>query len=110
VCLCAFHSLGREQLKRLLYADSYAFLKKVVEHQAVGLAVDEAYKDFVAHFYTVALAGLAESWLLTPSSQQQSPEEIVGLLNFTMQDNIHGALERYAQAQKVTGKKKAGKK
>src|SRR5512136_1599343 len=92
VCLCALHSLGHAELKRLLYADSHAFLKKIVEHQANGLEVDGAYKDFIAHFYTVACAGLADNWLLTPINQQQSPEEIVELINLTMQGNIRSAL------------------
>ncbi len=109
VCLCAFHSLGHEQLKRLVYADSHAFLKKVVEHLAVGLEVDEAYQDFVAHFYTVAIAGLAESWLLTPSSQQMSPEEMLALINLTIGDNIRNALERYVQAHKGRVKKELTK-
>lgn len=47
---------------------------------------------FLTHFYTLSLAGLVESWLL--EEMDQSPEEIIEMINMFIQDQILGAERR----------------
>ena len=54
---------------------------------STDLAVDEEYKNFLAHFYTVAFAGLVESWLREPPGKEESPEKLMRYSRITMHHN-----------------------
>lgn len=57
---CAYDSMGRDEMKRFFYADFIGITRKVVQNteQQLGLRVDDQFREFLAHFYTEAVAGL----------------------------------------------------
>ena len=61
---CAYHSIGREEMKRFFYADFIGVTSSVIdaEEARLGLSLDADLKLFVAKFYTEALAGMLIDW------------------------------------------------
>ena len=57
---CAYDSMGRDEMKRFFYADFIGITRKVVNdaEQRPGVHTEEQFKEFPAHFYTEAVAGL----------------------------------------------------
>ena len=57
---CAYDSMGRDEMKRFFYADFIGITRDVVQNaeQQLGVHVEEQFKEFLAHFYTEAIAGL----------------------------------------------------
>ena len=57
---CAYDSMGRDEMKRFFYADFIGITRKVVNdaEQRLGVHTEEQFKEFLAHFYTEAAAGL----------------------------------------------------
>lgn len=57
---CAYDCMGRDEMKRFFYADFIGITRKVVNdaEQRLGVHTEEQFKEFLAHFYTEAAAGL----------------------------------------------------
>lgn len=57
---CAYDSMGRDEMKRFFYADFIGITRKVVNdaEQRIGVHTEEQFKEFLAHFYSEAAAGL----------------------------------------------------
>jgi probable dihydroxyacetone kinase regulator len=85
ICLCALNSQGHEYLKRFFYEDIRSIVLKIIRNSNEDLKVDERYLNFLAHFYTMALAGVLESWLISPSDKRESPEQLIDLVSMTVQ-------------------------
>jgi len=88
-CLCALQSLGRGHLKRFFYSDISSILGRVIKSLCEKLNAGEEHIAFLTHFYTLSLAGLVESWLL--GEMDQSPKEIIEIIDIFIQDQIRGA-------------------
>lgn len=96
-CLCALRSLGHGHLRRLFLQDLQAIVQRTVDRlsQELGLPAD----DLVTQFYTIALAGCVESWLL--GELPYTPEELIQFADTMLQDHLRGAvLRRDADAAK----------
>ncbi|WP_102349634.1 TetR/AcrR family transcriptional regulator [Bacillus sp. Marseille-P3661] len=91
-CICALRSLGRGHLKRFFYSDIHSIFGRVIKEFGGKLNASEEYMTFLTHFYTLSLAGLVESWLL--GEMDQTPEEIIEMINIFIQDQILGAEHR----------------
>ena len=91
-CLCALQSLGRGHLKRFFYSDISTMLGKVIKSLCEKLNASEEHIAFLTHFYTISLAGLVESWL--KGEMDQTPEEIIEIIDIFIQDQIRGADHR----------------
>jgi Transcriptional regulator len=92
--LCAFHSIGRDRLEHFLYTVTYCYIQNVVNKMAGDLPVTEKSKNFVANFYTIAFIGIVIQWL--QNGMSDSPEDIIAALSVTVEGNMRGAIERYA--------------
>ncbi|MBD8027356.1 TetR/AcrR family transcriptional regulator C-terminal domain-containing protein [Ureibacillus sp. Re31] len=92
ICLNALQSLGRGDLKRFFYADIHNILERVVKEHCNNLQASEQYLSFIIHFYTISLGGLVESWLA--GEMEQTPEEIIEMIDTFIQDQLLGAQER----------------
>ncbi|MEK9196735.1 TetR/AcrR family transcriptional regulator [Ureibacillus sp. 179-F W5.1 NHS] len=92
ICLNALQSLGRGDLKRFFYADIHNILERVVKEHCNNLQASEQYLSFIIHFYTISLGGLVESWLA--GEMEQTPEEIIEMIDTFIQDQLRGAQER----------------
>lgn len=57
---CAYDSMGHDEMKRFFHADFYDLILSIIERfeKEKNLVVTEHYKQFVASFYTEALAGI----------------------------------------------------
>lgn len=87
-----YHSAGREHLERYLYQETYQLLRGVVEEKAEGLPVREEDKDFLAHFYKYAFAGLILEWI--EGGMKADPQTILERLDLVIRGNVGDALER----------------
>lgn len=97
-CLCALHSLGRGHLKRFFYSDIHRIFGKVIKEFGEKSHAPKEYMEFLTHFYTISLAALIESWLL--GEMDQTPEEIINMVNILVQDHILGVEQRIKQMPK----------
>lgn len=61
---CSYYSLGREGMKRFLYADFIGILSTLIEgiEQQENIHADAEFKQFLCEFYTEALSGILISW------------------------------------------------
>lgn len=57
---CAYDNMGRNEMKRFFYADFIGITRKVVQdtEQQLEVQAEKQLKEFLAHFYTEAIAGL----------------------------------------------------
>lgn len=89
-CLCALRSMGRSHLKRLFQKDIQSIIQRTVDRLAreTGFPIE----DLVTRFYTIALAGTVESWLL--GELPYTPEELILFADTMLQDHLRGAALR----------------
>jgi AcrR family transcriptional regulator len=99
VCLCALHSLGREHLKGFFAADVREIIGYVVQLLGRELpSFTPEYGAFLTQYYTVAVVGLLESWLL--GEIQEPPEKLVMEFHTIISDQFEGAKRRDADRNK----------
>lgn len=57
---CAYDSIGRDEMKRFFYKDFIGIIRNVINNteEQLSIHVDPEFKEFIAHFYTEAVAGL----------------------------------------------------
>ncbi len=86
-------SVGNRELKRLLYDDTFNIVLKIIDSIGKELpTATEDYKRFLSHFYTLAFAGLLESWLFGEITD--TPESIIEMIRTNINNQIQGALLR----------------
>lgn len=70
---CAYDSLGREGMKRFLYADFIGILSTLIEgiEQQENIHADAEFKQFLCEFYTEALSGILISWFHDPKGRDR---------------------------------------
>lgn len=95
ITLCAFKSLGRAYLEDFIYKNVFRVVKNIVYGLASDLEVKEEKKDFLAHYYTVSLAGVLTHWI--QGNFSPSPEELTDMIRETLKGTMRNALERFAQ-------------
>lgn len=97
ICLCALRSVGRDLLKRFIFSEIHTIFGQVVKEFGEKLNDPEKYMSFLTHFYTLSFAGLVESWLL--GEMEQTPEEIITMLDMYIQDQLRGAQHRFIEKE-----------
>ncbi|MDL2310966.1 TetR/AcrR family transcriptional regulator [Peptostreptococcaceae bacterium OttesenSCG-928-C18] len=62
---CAYDSMGRDELKRFLYADFIEITHSLVENleNTLNCYINNDYRDFVCSFYSEAIGGMLVDWL-----------------------------------------------
>lgn len=98
ICLCAIRSVGRDHVKRFFFSEVHSIFGRVVKDFGEQLNAPEDYMSFLTHFYTLSFAGLVESWLL--GEMDQTPEEIIQMIDFYIQDQLRGAQQRIKETTK----------
>lgn len=105
VCLCALRSLGHNHLRRFFEAEVYSLIHHTIETLTCELdgaeEQDRGYLDWMTHMYVLTLAGVLESWLL--GKLDYTPEELVGYVNQTLQDQMRGATLRIKGQERSGG-------
>ncbi len=95
MCLCALHSMGREDLKRFFYADIHGLIEKAVLSIGGQMTISPEYERFLTHYFTISLAAVTESWLLGEITL--TPEDLIHFIDMAIQDQIRGALLRWGK-------------
>lgn len=94
VCRCALKSVGRDTIRRFFESDIYAIIHQTVERIGEEISgnsgsITKPDIDMMTYFYVVALAGMAESWVL--GELDQTPEELISFADTLLQDHVRGA-------------------
>ncbi|ABN07871.1 transcriptional regulator, TetR family [Methanocorpusculum labreanum Z] len=99
MCVCTLNSLSRETLKDFFSADLERVVRDVVLTYGRDLPRSEGYVEYLTHFYTVAFAGIVESWIL--GEIDLTPEMIVAYMEKTVKDQLNGAVMRYEKGRET---------
>lgn len=96
MCLCALRGMQHDMLSRFLYIDVEPLIKEVIEQIAQDETIDEPYKNFITHFYTLSIAATIEDWLQGNCKDMQiSAEKLATLIDITISGNLQSAMQRY---------------
>jgi probable dihydroxyacetone kinase regulator len=87
-----YHSVSREQVENYLYKVTYALVVGVVEEKAVGMAVRQEDKEFIAHVYKYAFVGLMLDWIR--NDMKGDTKELVARFSTVIHGSITNALEQ----------------
>ena len=85
-CLCAFRSIGHSHLRKLFQENISGIVQATVEKLSAELHCPA--DELVAQFYTIALVGTVESWLL--GEVDRTPEELIQFADTMLQDHMRG--------------------
>ena len=95
---CAYDSVGRDEMKRFFFADFIGIMQTAIDHteQQLGLKVNTEFKQFLAHFYTEAAAGLLVDEFT--GKEGHKPEQAVEYLSLILKSSLPDVLMRAAEA------------
>ena len=89
---CAYDSLGRDEMKRFLYADFIEVVSRIIHTAEEGCSVylDADYRTFLCEFYTEALAGILIDWI--KHRAERNRQQVVQYLSETLKKSLQGIL------------------
>lgn len=89
---CAYDSMGRDEMKRFFYSDFIGITRRVIfaTEQQLGIQVEYDFKEFLACFYTEAIAGLLIAGFT--SKEDYDPETAMEYLSCILNYSIPSAL------------------
>jgi len=90
--ICFYNSMDRKSLREFLQPEINKIISMMVEDRAEGLNIRPDRLRFIAHFYSVAFASVAENWLI--DGMKEAPEQMIEYLSFVFEGGVGGALER----------------
>ena len=84
--------MGRDEMKRFFYSDFIGIIKNIISNteQQLGIYAEEQYKEFLAHFYTEAIAGM----LIDEFTDKEShdPEKAVMYISVVLKNSLPSVL------------------
>lgn len=89
-----YRCVHQEQVEQYLKPLVDHLLLDVIEEEAIGMAVREEDKKFVAHMYSYIFVGLMLDWV--KDDMRQDPEKLVNQLATLIKGNIASALQRFS--------------
>jgi probable dihydroxyacetone kinase regulator len=90
-----YRSISREYLERFMYNVLHDIIYPVVEDQAKGLIVDAKYKEFIAHFYSLAVVAMGMDWVRM--GMKENPNEIAEKVAILVKGNFKKSLQEYSK-------------
>lgn len=77
---CAYHSISREEMKLFFYTDFVGIVTAVIDaaEEEFDSRIDPDFKNYIARFYTEALAGMLINWVI--DKEQGDKEKTVEYL------------------------------
>lgn len=90
---CAYDSMGRDEIKRFFYTDFVGIVQSAIDNteQKVGVHTDAAFKEFLVHFYTEAIAGLLIDEFTKKDGHD--PEQAVEYLSLILKSSLPEVLK-----------------
>ena len=98
MCLCAFHSIGRESLEKMFYKNCYVLMERFVNTGFSNVEVAAEDKAFIMDFYVRAYVSALAAWLV--GGMKKNPQEMVDIIERTVSGGIEDALKRSAASRK----------
>lgn len=85
---CVYDSMGRDEMKRFFMTDMYGMVCSLVESIAkeMRVVVEDDFKDFLATFYTEALAGMLINYF--QGSERLGRQELIHYILLILQNSI----------------------
>lgn len=93
---CAYDSMGRDEMKRFFYSDFIGITGNIIyntEHQ-LGINVQSEFKEFWAHFYTEAIAGMLIDEFTDKNGH--NPDKAVEYLSVILKNSLPSVLKSAA--------------
>ena len=90
-----FRSSNQELLNNYMYHVLYDIIYPVVEDQARGIVVENRHKEFIAHFYSLAVVAMGLDWVR--KGMKEDPEEIAEQVATLVKGDFKKALMKYAK-------------
>lgn len=90
-----FRSISREYLENFMYNVLYNIIYPVVEDQAEGLVIDVKHKEFIAHFYSLAVVAIGLDWVR--KGMKEHPADIAEQVAALVKGDFKKALIKYAK-------------
>lgn len=94
MCLCAFHSIGRESLEKMFYQNCYVLMERFVNAGFSDVEVAAEDKAFIMDFYVRAYVSALAAWLV--GGMKKNPQEMADMIERTVGGGIEDALKRAA--------------
>jgi len=81
ILLCAFDGISRGEMRRFFYRDFHGVVCRAMEEEEKrrGIFMDAEFKEYLAMFYTEALAGMLLNWV--ESKERRDREKTVQYLS-----------------------------
>lgn len=92
---CAYDSIGRDELKRFLYADFHEIVISIIDGaaQEVGKSIEPDYKNFLSVFYMEAFAGILIDWI--KDREHRNRDTVITYISSTIRESLIGILQNY---------------
>ena len=96
---CAYDSMGRDEMQRFFHADFYDIILHTVERLETeqGITVPEGFKQYLAAFYTEALAGMLIDYF--QHKDKRNRNELVRYTLLILKNSLPNTLAAEAQKQ-----------
>ncbi|GAQ02190.1 TetR family transcriptional regulator [Companilactobacillus farciminis] len=91
----AYQSNYRDLMEKYIFKVIYSYVIDIVEKVAEDMIVEQKHKDFIAHFYTLALLALIHEWV--QNDLKEDPKEIVQQVATLVQGDFKNDLQKYAK-------------
>ena len=93
---CAYDSMGRDEMKRFFYSDFIGIIRKIIlnAEQQTRVHAEEQFKEFLAHFYTEAIAGMLIDEFT--DKEGHDPEKVVEYLSYVLKNSLPSVLSSAA--------------
>lgn len=85
---CAYDSIGRDGLKRFLYADFLEIIVSIIDgvEQKTGKMLETGYKEFLSLFYTEAASGILIDWI--KNREKRNRKTVIKHISTTLKDSL----------------------
>lgn len=90
-----YRSVSRDYLETFMYNVLHDIIYPVVEEQAEGMVVDAKHKEFISHFYSLAVVAMGMDWVR--NGMKESPAEISEQVAVLVKGDFKKALIKYAR-------------
>lgn len=93
---CAYDGMGRDEMKRFFYSDFIGITRKIIRNteQQLGIHAEEQFKEFLAHFYTEAIAGMLIDEFT--DKEGHDPEKVVEYFSRVLKNSLPSVLKSAA--------------
>lgn len=89
---CIVDSIGHDELRRFLYNDFISLIRSIITdfEQVLDVRIEKQFEDFLADFYTGALANLLINWLKDTTCYTR--QEVIDNITLIFKESLPGIL------------------